>query len=172
MTAHLRDVSTHTSSAGDEATLAELRKTIDGLAKDIATVAEKRAKQGAEAVDAGATALKRQIRRQPVIAIGTAALAGALLAVLIVPRHRTRTPSSRWAAWSPVTRSDLDEVADRLHRSVKRATSSVSSVPISSSLERLADALTRADREAGISSALERVGSWWSKAQSSATSKK
>lgn len=173
MVANLKDVAAaQTSSSNDEKVLEELRETVVGLAKDVAAVAETRAKQGVQAVETGTSMLRQEIRRQPALSMGAAAATGALLAVLLVPKSRDRkTSRSSWSDWSPVTRSDLEDVADNLQRSMKRATRTVSSVPLSSSLERLTDALTRAERETGFSSALEKAGSWLHKMQQSASQK-
>ncbi len=68
-----------------------------------------------------------------------------------------------------VTRSDLYEVADNLQRSMAR---SLNSVPMSSALERLADGISRVDNNAGISSAIEKIGSWLQQKTPAAAAKK
>lgn len=170
MGAYAKDVVAESElSDTDKRALTELRKTIDGLAKDIAGVAERQARNATEAVEAGASTVRRNIRRQPAMAMGVAAVAGAALAIAIVPRRSSRRSSANsWSDWSPVTRADLHDFADGMQRSMTRAMRSVNSVPITSSLERVADALTKAEHNAGVSSALEKVGGWFSRMQSNA----
>jgi len=170
MGAYAKDIEAERElSETDKRTVAELRKTIDGLAKDIAALAEQQARNAKETVEAGASTVRRSIRRQPALAMGAAAVAGAAVAIALVPRRAShRSPASSWADWSPVTRADLHDFADGMQRSMTRAMRSVNSVPLTSSLERVADALTKADRNAGVSSALEKVGGWLRPAQPSA----
>lgn len=170
MGAYAKDVVADSElTENDKRTVSELRKTIDGLAKDIAAVAEKQAHNAKETVEAGASTVRRNIRRQPGLAMGVAAVTGAVLAIALVPRRASRRSSaSSWADWSPVTRADLHDFADGMQRSMTRAMRSVNSVPLTSSLERVADALTKADQNAGVSSALEKVGGWLSRVQSGA----
>ena len=105
----------------------KLRASVSALAKEVAEVAESRARAAAgkigDAADAGTTELRRSIRSQPVLAMGVAAAAGALIALAVVPRRSH--PRSAWdrlpslEKWSPnVTRSDLYDFADTIQRSV------------------------------------------------------
>jgi ElaB/YqjD/DUF883 family membrane-anchored ribosome-binding protein len=177
MIAPVRDLSSNTAASGtsDEAsTLAELRATVNEIASELSDVAEKRTRAAREHAEAGAQALRGTIRSQPVIAMGVAAVAGALLAVMVVPRSRP-SPSSRdsWAGWTPsmpVSRADLYDVADSIQRSVSRAASAAQSIPVSSSLERFVDAISRVEPNASLNSALEKAGGWFRKAQERAES--
>jgi hypothetical protein len=178
MSAQVKETFTKTgteSTAGADGTLAELRNSVTEIAKDISRVAEARARAAQDVAEKGTATLRRGIRQQPVLALGIAALAGAVLAVAVVPRG-SRSRASRWDSWVPnmphmpsVTRADLYEFADNLQRSVART---ASNVPLTSTLERLADAVTRMDQGAGVSTALEKVGSWMQKVQAAATPKK
>jgi hypothetical protein len=160
----------------DESTVAELRKKVTEIANDLAKVAEARAQGAKDAAEAGTQALRRNIRRQPALAMGIAALAGAVLAITVVPRFGHRRPASRWDAWMPqmpnmpylpqVTRADLYEMADNLQRSVSRAASNVPS-----SFERLVDAMTKAE-PASLNAMLEKAGGWLQRVRSTATDKK
>ncbi len=162
-------------AGADATTLAELRKSVTEIAQELSRVAEARARGAQDFAQEGTAAVRSSIRRQPVIAVGVAALAGAALAVAVVPRG-SRSRPSRWEAWAPsmpyvshVTRSDLYEVADNLQRSMAR---SLNSVPMSSALERLADGLSRVDNNAGISSTIEKIGSWLQQKTPAAAAKK
>jgi hypothetical protein len=144
---------------GEVSALAELRKSVSAIGKELSTVIETRSRALKEGTEAGASSLRRSIRRQPAVAMGVATLAGALLALAIVPRiSRDRVPS-RWAGWVPqVTGADLYSAADSLQRSLARATSTA---PLTSSLERLVDAVTRIDSKESLSQMLQKAGSWF-----------
>ncbi len=129
MVSPVKEVSSAARSAQDtaESTIAELRDTVTSLAKEVADVAERRTRAArhaaADTAEAGASELRRTIRRQPVVAMTVAAAAGAVLALLVVPRFGSRSsPASRWDSWTPnVTRADLHDFADNISRSVSRA---------------------------------------------------
>jgi hypothetical protein len=154
----------------DESTLAELRKSVNALAEELAQIAEKRGRQVKEQAEAGVTEVRKAIRRQPALAMGCAALAGAVLAILLVPSRPSR-PASRWTvprwdSWAPgwmpsLTRADLYDAMDSVQRSVSRAASAAPGT-----FERLLEAITRVDPQASFGSTVEKAGSWLERMQS------
>ena len=181
MIAPVKDLSSNTaapSTSSEAATLAELRATVNEIARELSDVAEKRTRAAREHAEAGAQALRGTIRSQPVIAMGVAAVAGALLAVMVVPRSRLSSNHNswgrdNWAGWTPsmpVSRADLYDVADGIQRSVSRAANAAQSIPVSSSLERFVDAISRIEPNVSLNSALEKAGGWFRKAQDRAES--
>jgi ElaB/YqjD/DUF883 family membrane-anchored ribosome-binding protein len=160
----------HTTHSDTEAgALAEMRERLGEITSDLSKVAERRTRAARRSVEAGADTMRTTIRRQPVISVGIAALAGALLAVLVVPRAGPARSTSRWSDWAPVSRADLREFADTVQRTMAR---SMSAVPVSSSLERLVDAVSRVDNSAGLSSTIEKIGAWLQQKAPSGTAKK
>ena len=178
MVSPVKDISSAARSVQDSAelTLADLRDQVTQLAKEVADVAERRtraARQGAiDTAEAGASELRRNIRRQPVVAMAVAAAAGATLALLVVPRFGSRAaPASRWDSWTPnVTRADLHDFADNISRSVSRAAQS-GSATITPAFERLVDALSRVDTGSSMSSLVDKASGWFQKAQDKAKEK-
>ncbi len=178
MVSPVKDISSAARSMQDsaESTLADLRDQVTQLAKEVADVAERRtraARQGAiDTAEAGASELRRNIRRQPVIAMAVAAAAGATLALLVVPRFGSRSaPASRWDSWTPnVTRADLHDFADNISRSVSRAAQS-GTASITPAFERLVDALSRVDTGSSMSSLVDKASGWFQKAQDKAKEK-
>ena len=170
MTVQVKDLTTNAGNVGEEFTLAELRHSVNEIAKELSVVAERRTRAARDAAQAGTAALRRTIRHQPVLAMGIAAIAGAVLAVAVVPRFG-RKRSEGWAAWAPsipVTRSELYDVADGIRRSVSHA---ASAVPLTSSFERLVEAITKAEPSASLNSAIEKAGTWFQKMQARASQK-
>ncbi len=179
MSAPVKDMTTERggSSApatGDETMLAELRKSVTAIAEEVAKVAEKRTRAARQTAQDGTDALRSSIRRQPMIALGVATVAGALLAVLVVPRsalHARKTSS--WGDWSPhiphVTRADLYDVADTIQRSVSRA---AGAVPLQSTFERLIDAVAKVEPSASLNTIVDKAGSWLKRAQAAASQAK
>jgi ElaB/YqjD/DUF883 family membrane-anchored ribosome-binding protein len=152
------------SASGRDLTLAELRKSVNAIAKELAEIAEERGRAVRDTAEAGTAALRSNIRRQPVLALGVAALAGALLAVLLVPRSTPARSASRWAAWAPpVTRADLYEVTDSIQRSMARA---AGAVPLTATLERLAQAVAKVDPNASFDTMLDKFGGWMKRMRS------
>ena len=96
MVSPLKEVSSAARAAQDTAefTIAELRDSVTALAKDVADVAERRTRAArhtaVDTAEAGAVEVRRTIRRQPVVAMAVAAAAGAVLALLVVPRFGSR----------------------------------------------------------------------------------
>jgi hypothetical protein len=168
--------STHETSAAS--TLAELRDSVTAIAKEVATLAERRtraARQSAmDTAEAGASEVRRNIRRQPVVAMAVAVAAGAVLALVVVPRFTRPSTVSRWDRWTPnmpsITRSDLHDFADNIQRSVSRAAHSAAA-PITPAFERLVEAVTRADAGGSMGSLLEKASGWFQKAQERAKEK-
>jgi len=160
MTAHVKNATLEherAQSGSADTTLAELRKSVSEIADEIARVAERRAGDVKQAAQAGTSELRHTIRRQPAIAMGAATLAGAVLAVLLVPRFDRSQNGSRWSDWSPVTRADLYGMADSLQRSM---THSMNAIPMTAILERLAQGAAKVDGNVGVTSALEKIGAW------------
>ena len=178
MVSPMKEVSSAARSAQDyaESTIAELRDTVTSLAKEVADVAELRTRAARHAVadsaEAGTSELRRTIRRQPVVAMTVAAAAGAVLALLVVPRFGSRAaPASRWDSWTPnVTRADLHDFADNISRSVSRAAHS-GTASITPAFERLVDALGRVDAGSSMSSLVDKASGWFQKAQDKAKEK-
>ena len=181
MVSPMKEVSSAARSVQDtaETTIAELRDSVSALAKEVATIAERRTRvareSAVETAEAGAAELRRTIRRQPAISMAVAAAAGAVLALLVVPRFgRSTAPASRWDRWAPnwtpnVTRADLYDLADNIQRSVLRAAHSAAA-PVTPAFERMVDALSRADTSS-FNSILDRAGSWFQRAQDKAKQK-
>lgn len=148
-----------------DATLAELRASVAAIAKEIAALAEHRARVAGEttakAAEAGIAQLQSSIRQQPVVAVGIAAAAGALLALAILPRSRRAPRSDRWA--SNITRAELYELADNLQRSVSRA-ATAAAAPVTPAFERMVEALSSTDTSS-LSSIVDKLGGWLRKAQ-------
>ena len=172
MTAQVKDALTDRADLSqvgkNETTLAELRKSVTEIANEISKIAEKRGAEVKDAAQAGTSEVRRAIRRQPVISMGVAAAVGAVLAFALVPRWGRTTKASRWEGWTPhVTRADLYDVADTIQRSVSRA---AHSVPMTSSFERLVDAFSKIEAKGTINDVVEKAGSWFQKAKSSAKS--
>lgn len=182
MISPVKEVSSAAQTAKDtaESTIAEMRETITSLAKEVATLAERRtraARKGAiDAAETGTKELRSAIRRQPAVSMGVAIAAGAVLALLVVPRFG-RAPQSRWDRWAPnvqswtpnVTRADLYDLADNIQRSVGRA-ASAAAAPVTPAFERMVDALSRAD-SSSMSTIVDKLGGWFQKAQDVAKDK-
>jgi ElaB/YqjD/DUF883 family membrane-anchored ribosome-binding protein len=177
MVSPVKEVSSAARSAEEtaESSLAEMRDSVAALAKEVADIAERRTRHvraaAVETAEAGTTEARRAIRRQPILAMGIAAAAGAVLALAVVPRFSRPQPTSRWDAWTPnVTRADLHDMADSIQRSVARAAHSASA-PLTPSFERLVDALNRTDAQASVTSVIDKLGGWFSRAQEKAKEK-
>ena len=152
------------TGAKSDSTLADLRKSVTAISEELATIAERRTRALREGAEAGTTEVRRAIRRQPVLAMGVAAVAGALLALAVVPRFGVRAPRSRFdglmshmAHMPQVTRADLYDMADNIQRQVSRA---AGSVPFAASVERLVDALSKVDPGTSMNSVVDKLGSW------------
>ncbi len=161
------------ASGSDEFTLAELRKSVVAIAEEVSKIAEKRTRAARQTAQDGTDAVRGSIRRNPMIAMGVATGAGALLALLVVPRNalHMRKRSSSWSDWTPhmphVTRADLYDVADSIQRSVSRATNAV---PLTSTFERLVEAVSKAEPSASLNTIIDKAGSWLQKAKNTASS--
>ena len=149
------------SSSSDDWTLDELRSSVASIADDLKKVVEARGQAAKEQAQDGVKALRKGIRRQPAIAMAIATAAGAVLAVIAVPRFGRRAPVSRWDTWMPsmpsVTRADLYDFAHNMQNSALRA---AKSVPLTSSLERLVDAVSKVEPGASLTSAFEKASGW------------
>ena len=148
-----------TPSSRDGGTFEELRTGIASVANELKEIAEARGRGVQEQSEEGVETLRQAIRREPALAVGIALLAGAALAIVAVPSPGCRA-SSRWTDRRPsvpsVSRYDLVELADHIQRNVVQA---ANSVPFSSSLGRLADALTKLE-PSSVGSAIEMFGGW------------
>jgi ElaB/YqjD/DUF883 family membrane-anchored ribosome-binding protein len=169
MVGPVQEVRKQAPSGSDEWTLDHLRESVADIASDLKKVVDARARAVQDNAQDGVKALRKSIRKQPTAAMAIAAGAGALLAVLLVPRFGRR-PASRWQAWMPampVTRADLYDFADSMQRSALRA---ANSVPLTSSLERLVDAMSKVEPNASFASAVEKAGNWLQSLRSAAKS--
>lgn len=146
--------------SSSEASFADLRETVASIADDLKQVVEVRGRAAKEQAEEGVQSLREAIRRQPALAIAVALLAGAALALIAAPSTARRS-QSRWASLIPsmpsVTRADLYDFAEAIQRKTVQA---ASSIPLASSLERVADALSKVEPSA-LSSAFEKFGSWF-----------
>jgi len=150
--------------------LAELRDSVASLAKEVATIAERRAIAARDMAAAGADEVSGMIRRQPEFAMAVAVAAGAIVALLVVPRAN-RARSSRFERWLPhVTRADLQDMVDNIQRSVSRAASSATA-PVAPTFERLLEGLAGIDSSSSVGSAFDKFGGWLQKAQAKARDK-
>ena len=172
MVSPVQEVRKDAHSASDEWTLDQLRDSVAGIASDLKKVVDARAQAAQEQAQDGVKALRKGIRKQPAAAMAIAAGTGAVLAVLLVPRFGRRPAPSRWQTWVPsmpampsVTRADLYDFADNMHRSAMRA---AHSVPFTSSLERLVDAVSKVEPNASLTSAIEKAGNWFQNLRSAA----
>jgi hypothetical protein len=134
---------------------------VASIADDLKKVVEARGQAAKEQAQDGVKALRKGIRRQPALAMAIATAAGAALAVIAVPRFGRRAPVSRWDAWTPsmpsITRADLYDFAHNMQTSVLRA---ANSVPLTSSLERLVEAISKVEPSSSLTSAIEKAGTW------------
>jgi hypothetical protein len=156
------------SSSSHEGTFEDLRKSIASIAGDLRQVAEARGRVTKEQTQNGVHALRRAIRRHPVLALGTALLAGSALALIAVPNYLGRRPTRRaaWLAPMPsISRVDLHALADTIQRNAIRT---ANSVQLASSLERLADAITQIEPSESLISALGKASAWIKKIRSGA----
>ncbi len=146
-------------SSSGEASFADLRESIASIADDLKQVVETRGLAAKEQAEQGVHSLREAIRRQPALAMGIALLIGAAVALIGVPRGGQRSQfRSSWLPSIPsVSRADLYDLADAIQRKTVHA---VNSVPLASSLERVADALSKVEPSA-LSSAFEKIGSWF-----------
>jgi hypothetical protein len=144
-------------SSPGEGRFAELRESVASIADDLKQLAEGRARAAKEHTEEGVQNLRKAIHRQPALAMGIALLVGAGLALVTVPSGGRRSPY-RSGAWMPsipsISRADLYDFADAIqHKAVQAA----NSVPITSSLERLADAISKIEPTA-LGSAFGKIG--------------
>jgi ElaB/YqjD/DUF883 family membrane-anchored ribosome-binding protein len=169
MVSPVQEVRKDAHSASDEWTLDQLRDSVAGIASDLKKVVDARSQAAQENAQEGVKVLRKSIRKQPAAAMAIAAGAGAVLAVLLVPRFGRRPAPSRWQTWMPampsLTRADLYDFADNMQRSAMRA---ANSVPLTSSLERLVDAVSKVEPNASLTAAVEKAGTWFQKLRSAA----
>jgi hypothetical protein len=163
---------TPSSSSSDHWTLDELRSSVASIADDLKQMVEARGRATKEQAQDGVKALRKGIRRQPAVAMAIAIAGGAILALIAVPRFGRHAVASRWNAWAPsvppmpsVTRADLYDFAHNMQKSALRA---AHSVPLTSSLERLVDAVSKAEPSASLTSAIEKASVWIQKLRTGA----
>ena len=163
----------------DAQAVSELRKQVNAIRDELSTVVEKRTRMVREGAEAGAATLRTNIRRQPALSMGIAALAGAVVAIALVPRFNFSRSRSRWDVsrlsdvnWDryvpqmpQVTRADLYDALDSVQRTAMRAANRGSS-----SVERLIDAMSRVESKETLNDMLQKAGSWFQKAKSKTTS--
>jgi ElaB/YqjD/DUF883 family membrane-anchored ribosome-binding protein len=171
MVSPVQDARTSASSS-DHGTLDELRSSVASIGDDLKKVVEARGQAAKGQAQVGVKALRKGIRQQPAVAMAIATAAGAVLAVITVPRFGRRAPASRWDAWVPslpslpsITRADLYDFAQNMQNSALRA---ANSVPLTSSLERLVDAVSKAEPSASFTSAIEKTSGWIQKLRTGA----
>jgi ElaB/YqjD/DUF883 family membrane-anchored ribosome-binding protein len=171
MVGPVQDVRREASSSPstDDWTLEEMRERVALIADDLKKVVAARSDAAKDTAQDGAKALRKGIRQQPALAMGLATAAGALLAVIAVPRFGRRARPARWEAWMPatpsITRADLYDFANNMRHSAMRA---ANSAPLTSSLERLVDAVSKIEPSASLTTAIEKAGGWIQKLRSGA----
>ncbi len=119
----------------DQSRISELREELSVLTDTIASLTAKRLAQVEKLASDGTATLRSNIETQPWVSVGIAAAAGALLAVLIVPK------SSRGFRYNDLASYNTDDIV----ASARRAAARVDTQPITSRLERLVDSISSID---------------------------
>ena len=143
----------HEGKSVDESRISELRDELSLLSGTIASItAERLATMEKMAAD-GTSNLRSSIVAQPWAAIGIAAAAGALLALVTIPK------SSRGFKYHDVATYNTDDML----ASARRAAARVDTQPITSRLERLVDSISNIDPSVVTTSpAYDTVKTWLS----------
>jgi hypothetical protein len=125
----------HDAKPIDQSRISELRGELSLLTDIIADMTANRLAQAEKVAADGTAALRSHIENRPWAAIGIAAAAGALLAVVTIPK------SSRGFRYNDASSYNADDIA----ASVRRAAARVDTQPITSRLERLVDSIGSID---------------------------
>ena len=158
------ETNTHAVEAGDHSArasqLAALRAELALIATEFGQVVEARSAQARDfAVDeatAGLSATRSTIRSQPLASLAVAAIAGAALAVLVIPKGYSRN-SARGHDWSlDATRAELNSALDRVRNAMPHANTS----SLMSSFERMIESLSSIDAKSTLMPAWEKLGPW------------
>lgn len=132
---------------GDQNKIAELRAELATLKQSVSDIGSKATAE----INKGADSLRSSIESQPMLAIGVAAAAGALLALAVMPR-----PSRGFRYNDPSTYS-----AHEITAAARRAARSIDTEPITSRFERLVDAISSIDPAAVTSSQAYGTAKGW-----------
>jgi hypothetical protein len=125
----------HEGKPIDQSRISELRGELSILTDTIADMTAKRLAQVEKLASEGTATLRSNIETRPWAAMGIAAAAGALLAVVTTPK------SSRGFRYNDAPSYNADDIA----ASVRRAAARVDIQPITSRLERLIDSISSID---------------------------
>ena len=125
----------HEGKPIDQTRISELREELSALTDTIADMTAKRLAQVEKLASDSTATLRSSIETQPWVSVGIAAAAGALLAVIIVPK------SPRAFRYNDIATYNADDIA----ASVRRAAARVDTQPITSRLERLVDSISSID---------------------------
>jgi hypothetical protein len=141
----------HDGKPIDHSRITELREELSVLTETIASLTAKRVAQVEKMASEGTATLRSSIETRPWTAMGISVAAGALLAVITIPK------SSRGFRYNEAASYNADDIA----ASVRRAASRVDTQPITSRLERLVDSISNIDPSVLTSSpAYDTAKSW------------
>jgi hypothetical protein len=141
----------HDGKPIDLSRISELREELSVLTETIASLTAKRVAQVEKLASEGTATVRSSIETRPWTAMGIAVAAGALLAVITIPKSSGGFRYNDAASYS----------ADDIAASVRRAASRVNTQPLASRLERLVDSISNIDPSALTSSpAYETVKTW------------
>ena len=147
-------------NSGDRAAeLAAVRADLARLVADVTSVVAARASQvGGAAVEGGEAGVdfaRDTIRSHPIPAVALAAVAGAAIAVLMVPSSRQPRSGRLAERASDLTRTSFGDMAQGLQRSASSTGSS-----LLSAFERVVESVSSIDPQSSITPTLEKAASW------------
>ena len=131
----------------DDKKVAELRAELTDLSNYVASMSAKASAQ----LEKGTGAVRSSIESQPVLAMGVAVAAGALLALAVMPK-----PQRSFRYDDPSTYS-----AASAYEAAKRAARNIDTVPMTSRFERVVDAISSIDPTALTSSPAYGTAKTW-----------
>jgi hypothetical protein len=141
----------HDGKPIDQSRISELRAELSVLTESVASLTAVRLAQVEKLAADGTATLRSSIETRPWAAIGLAAAAGALLAVVTISK------SSRGFRYNDAASYNAHDIA----ASVRRAAARVDTQPITSRLERLVDSISSIDPSILTSSpAYDTVKTW------------
>jgi ElaB/YqjD/DUF883 family membrane-anchored ribosome-binding protein len=138
--------------------LAELRSELAIVATEFAQLVEAKASEAKDyavrSTSDGIETTRNLIRAQPVVAMATAAVAGACLALIFVPKANrpTRLMDRDWDLDS--TKAELNKMIKKMKRSLPDA----NRTSIASSFERVMDSVANVDPKASLVPIWEKLG--------------
>lgn len=108
-------------------------------------------------VQDGLDATRDVVRSHPAAAMTVALLAGAAVALIVMPASRRHGRVARLAEWLPSSRSEVATIANNLNSRVAKS-SAMSS--LASAFERVVDSVTSIDANSSLTPAIKRAGTW------------